>query len=201
MRRTVQPIFILALICGSSVSGIAQLKKPAQPPRAADPSLQRSEEFISREGRFSVLFPGTPKESAPDDNYSPDRYPMYYVTYKSAASYMVMYIDYPEMIDSSALAKAYMDRARDAGLSAADRAGDHPQLVKEMDIAFEGHRGRFFQINLASNKILRGNFIVVRNRFYYIEVITPTGQSKARGAKTDYERMAMRFLNSFHLTQ
>jgi hypothetical protein len=187
------------ILFGSSVVGLAQQKKPAKvspPPSANDYFPERWKEFSSKDGTFKILFPGTPKESTIDDNAAPDSYPTYYASYKSFLSYSALYVEYDEDIENPAAAKQAFDRARNSALSTATQLRESPRIIKEEDISVEGHPGRFLQMGLSNNKAVWIKFVVVKNRFYYLQVEMLNGPSRTCN---DYEKIAMRFLDSFRL--
>ncbi len=190
---------MLLVLIGSSVDGIAQRKKPAKgsaPQSAADYFPDRWKEFSPEDGTFKILFPGTPKESTVDENFSPDRHPTYYVIYKSFLSYLALYIEYEGDIENPASAKEIFDSACNKAISIAIELKESPRIIKEVDISVEGHPGRFFQIGLRNNKFVWHKFVIVKNRIYFLQVEVLKGAARAGN---DYEKPAMHFLNSFRL--
>ena len=199
MRRILYFHLMLLVLIGSSVDGTAQRKKPAKgsaPQSAADYFPERWKEFSPEDGTFKILFPGTPKESTADENFSPDRYPTYYASYKSFLSYVAMYIEYDGDIENPASANETFDRARDKIISVSARFKESPRIIKEEDVSVEGHPGRFLLVDLANDKFVWHKFIIVKNRFYFLQVEMLKGNPRAG---SDYEKIAMRFLNSFRL--
>ncbi len=195
MRKILYFHLMLLVLIGSSIDGIAQRKKSAPQP-ADDYFPERWKEFSSEDGTFRILFPGTPKESNADENFSPGRYPIYYAIYKSFLSYMALYAEYDGDIENPASANAIFDRARNKIISVSAELKESPRIIKDEDISFEGHPGRFLQVALSNNKVTWNKFIIVKNRFYFLQVEMLKGASRAGN---DYEKIAMRFLNSFRL--
>lgn len=199
MRKILYFHLMLLVLIGSSVDGVAQRRKPdkgSTPQPADDYFPERWKEFSPEDGTFRILFPGTPKESTVDENFSPDRYPTYYASYKSFLSYVALHIEYDGEIENPASAKEVFDRARNKIISVSAELKESPRIIKEEDISFEGHPGRFLQVALSNNKVTWNKFIIVKNRFYFLQVEM---LKRATRAGNDYEKIAMRFLNSFRL--
>jgi hypothetical protein len=193
-------ILVMLLYCATPV--IAQQNKPSNdppppPPPANDYFPKKWKEFSSTDGKFKVLFPGVPKESSNVQENDVGKLNIHFVTYKSFISYSVVYTNYPRNVEESSTIKKFLDDVRDGGLSAVSKA--NPKIIKESDITLGGHPGRFLQVELAGNAVLRVKWIAFGERLYVVSVTTPKGHYNALGAENDYEKIAMSFLDSFQI--
>lgn len=189
-------LIVLNFSVGAGTEG--SQTKSAQP-RQMDSTFARWVEFKSKEGKFTILFPDSPKVRTPDDEPWDGGLPMYYATYQSSIKYTAIYIEYPEMLESPMVAKDVLDRARDAGLASSAQSRERPSILSETDTSFEGHPAKLLRIAMSGGRTTWCKFVVVRNRFYFLEVVLPKPSGKVSEAKT-YEKIARFFLDSFRLT-
>lgn len=169
------------------------------PPLEADLTATWTE-FSSTEGKYRILFPGTPFQwSIPLEMLStPSTF--YGTAYASAGQYTVMYLDYaetPAPTDRAAM-KSFLDDLRDGQKDRQEQTGGKLTVVSETDITFDGYPGRFMVAGLNDIAIYRVKTIVVKNRVYCITALMPRDDSKASDPKV-YDRLSMKFINSFSL--
>jgi hypothetical protein len=199
VRRNPQLILVPLLVFGASVVGANQARRPTTAhPAQNDSAFARWVEFKSKEGKFTILFPSAPKVRTPDDHELVDGLPMYYATYQSSIKYSAIYIDYPENLEAPVVSKDVLDRARDAGIAGSAEAQERPRILSETDINFEGHPARLLRIAMSGGRSTWCKFIVVKNRFYFLEVVLPKPNGKTSGAEAQ-EKIARFFLDSFRL--
>jgi len=91
-----------------------------------------------------------------------------------------------------------MDSAREGSLSRIPKK-EEPQIVKDIDISVDGHAGRFLQIELKSDGMVRMRYTVVGNRAYAVGVGSPKTRPTVVDATNDYEAIATRFMDSFKI--
>jgi hypothetical protein len=197
MRSLIHFQLAVLILLSSHVVAAGQQEKAGSvpPPQANDYFPERWKEFTSREGKFKILFPGTPVEWTKSDS------PSYTVSYTSFIKYTASFIELPGDVGSLGDAKGVLDKARESVMAISVAAQENPQVVKEVEASFQGYPGRILQIDSGNNKVIRYKFILVKNRLYYAEVITPKGRPDTPGAENDYEKIAMTFLDSFSLIQ
>jgi len=197
--RRPQLILLLLLLFGASVVGASQARRPTNAhPSQGDSAFARWVEFKSKEGKFTILFPDAPKVRTPDDDEPIGGLLMYYATYQSSIKYSAIYIEYPENLEAPVVAKDVLDRARDAGIAASAEAQERPRILSETDINFEGHPARLLRIAMSGGRSTWCKFIVVKNRFYFLEVVLPKPHGKTSGDEAT--KIARFFLDSFRLT-
>lgn len=199
MLRKSQLVLLILISLGASVVGASQARRSRNARSTqVDSAFARWVEFKSREGKFTILFPGAPKVRTPDDDEPVGGLPMYYATYQSSVKYTAMYIEYPENLETPVVAKDVLDRARDAGVASSADAQERPRILSETDITFEGHPARLLRIAMSGSKTTWCKIVLVKNRFYFLEVVLPKPHSKGSGAQ-EYEKIARFFLESFRL--
>jgi hypothetical protein len=193
----VRYLFLSLILIGWVQSvGAQQTKGRLVPTPADDYFPQRWKEFRSA-GQYRVLFPGIPKESTSTVTSAAGNVMVHRVSYESFISYTVMSTRYPAEVESLSTIKAFMDQLRDASLAAVAEA--HPRIVRESDVSLDGHPGRFIQVELANNSVIRFKWIAVRNRVYFLYITTPKGHRTGGEAENDYEKIALSFIDSFQL--
>ncbi len=106
---------------------------------------------------------------------------------------------YPAEIEKQSTIKDFLDELRDGSLAAV--AAGKPKLVSETDITLNGHPGRILQVEFANNSVVRFKWIAVKDRVYFLYIITPKGRKNVMGAENDYEKIATTFMDSFRLLE
>jgi hypothetical protein len=179
---------ILLAFFSFGAPGVAQTKSTCQP----------SKEYLSPDGRFSVCFPGVPKESDLPYDIKVDSTVSHAVEYDSDVThYSVTYIDYPaESVPPDAV-KQLLDNARDGGLARIAKAD--PRIIAESDITVQGYPGKHLQIELKGDAVLRQRILVAGNRMYVFGVGTPKGAVQASNSPNTYEKIANSFFDSFKI--
>jgi hypothetical protein len=194
--RSVLHILLAAMIlfCSQAIAVGQQGETAKAPPRRTNDYFpEKWKEFTSQEGKFKILFPGTPVEWSKKDS------PSYTVSYQSFISYTASFVDVPDSVVTAADAKVVLDKARESALAISVAAQEKPQIVKEVEASFQGHPGRLLNIDLGNNRVVHYKFILVKNRLYFAEAITPKWNAETQGAENEYEKIAMTFLDSFKL--
>jgi hypothetical protein len=157
-------------------------------------------DYSSTEGRFTVLFPlpCTPNEiNGPVESKLGKAAFHMLLCVSSTTTYSVVYTDYAINLDSADLAQKALDNAREGSLSRI--AKEDPRIIKESDISIEGHPGRFLQIELKGDGMIRMRYFVAANRVYAVGAGTPKKQPEVVDTTNDYEGLATRFIDSFKI--
>ena len=169
------------------------------PPLEADLTTTWKE-FSPTEGNYRIQFPGAPfrLSLALESLRTPSS--LQVASYNSSGQYTVMYLDYaetPTPTDATAL-KKFLDDLRDGQMDQQAQIGGKLTVVSETDITFAGYPGRFMVAGLNDVAIFRVKTIVVKNRVYFITVLMPRDDPKTADSKV-YEKLALKFINSFNL--
>lgn len=160
------------------------------PPLEAD-SSGTWKEYSSAAGGFMVEFPGTPLETTLPAGTSGD---MHVASYKSAALYNAMYLDYFETPRGFVAVMELLDNLRLGEFETAEKNGINPKLISETSLSFEGYPGRFLELEISNGQIYRRKMFVVNNRVFIMSATAPRDDLKAGNA---YESLSLRFINSF----
>ena len=166
------------------------------PPLTADLAATWKE-FLSTEGKFKIQFPGIPYESS-SMGAARDGSKMHTTTYQSAIPYTVSYVDDSRLPTDPAGLKNYFDSSRIAEFEWLRQQGVKSTILTESDITVGGYPGRFLVVELSTGDIYRRKIIIVKNRIFAVEATTPKTNPRTRG-DNPYEKLSMRFINSFSL--
>jgi len=146
-------------------------------------SLKRLKPYHSKEGDFSVLFPGEPERKMQklDTGIGKLEFVLYSAETRKAA-FAVGYVDYPEdMITDNML-----DDARDDIVKKVKGT-----LESEKVLDYHGHVGREFEIKVQEQATVKARVFLIDDRLYQIMVISGSERIiKTRGSK---------FLDSFEV--
>lgn len=197
MKLIARHVFLLVVFISGASFCVAQSNKSVDEPspRTAEEANPASwKEYSSTEGRFSVLFPGTPNVETQTINAGGDQLKMYMHSLRTFAVYGVLYADYPIHVNDANRAKQVLDSM----VKVAVEEGK-AELLNVVDISVGGHPGRLLRERLPGGNILTLKMILVGSRMYQVifnmpEVETTPDQRKA------YEQFASKFLDSFKLT-
>lgn len=154
---------------------------------ADDPSDWK--EFASKEGRFQVLMPGTPKESKHDTESDFGKSVLHMNAMQAGKTmYAANYSDFPAEVKKVPLKQVY-DSSQDGAV-----ANLKGKLVSEKDIKISDYPGREILIDFAGGKrLFRARVYLVRQRLYQVVVF---GTKEAATSKE-----ADKFLDSFKLVE
>jgi hypothetical protein len=145
-------------------------------------------EFVSPEGRFSVLMPGTPTVQAQKLNTPVGTIELYvFVVERDGSQYLVAYNDYPEAVVKSGDPEKILDGAR--GGVVANVKG---RLLSEVKITLQQSPGRELKVMIPNGaQMMQTRLYFVKNRLYQVGVVT----TEAGAAAKDI----LKFLESFKL--
>ncbi len=146
-------------------------------------------EFVSKEGRFKVLMPGTPKADkvATESDFGKGTLSMN-VAQSGNVMYGANYSDFPPGIKKTPI-KQLFDSSRDGAV-----ANLQGKLASEKDIKLGDHPGRELRIEVAGGKqLFRARVFLVDQRIYQVVVLSSPEAATSKEAD--------RFLDSFKLTE
>jgi len=147
-------------------------------------------EFSSREGAFSILFPGTPIETIQQANTVADGIINVHIFSfeQKGSSYFVLYSDYPESVFKRKDANKILDDMRDSFVSKG-------KLISEDIVSLDEYPGRDLRIKTLDGKYNMNDCIyLVKNRAYQIMTMT----EKDAGFS---EEDLIKFLESFKILE
>jgi hypothetical protein len=197
LGRTLVLIAIITIVSFPSLS--QEGGKPSSPiapqeppPPAVEYNPSAWKVFSSSEGRFTIMFPGTPTEKNNSSNITGGRVANHEFTLKTTAFYGISYTDFPVDVEQeAAIRKQILDAVRD--IVAAQTKG---KVLSEEDISLDGHPSRRIKLAFANGGIMRVIACAVGKRMYQVFVITPREALAPDGGKFD-EMRTNKFLNSF----
>lgn len=180
-----------------AIPSIAQQQAPT--PSASSLAPATSKEYVSTDGRFKVHFPDTPKEihELVESKMGKLPFHMFICPFSPTISYHVAYVDYPIVLENADLVKKALDSAREGSLARITK--EDPRIIKESEISIDGHPGRFLQVELKGDGMVRMRYAVAGNRVYIVGVGSPKTKPTIVNATNDYETLATRFMDSFKL--
>src|SRR5947209_8086648 len=118
--------------------------------------------FTSREGRFSILFPGVPKEKTQEENVREGRIIGHqFQLISTMALYQVNFVDFPVRVDAPEKIKPVLDGMR---MDALERL--RGQVLSESDMIIEGHPGRYLVWRTDTGVLMKARYILSSNRIY-----------------------------------
>jgi len=162
--------------------------------------------FSSPEGRFSILFPGTPVSRVSEVQTSSGKVTVHTVTLKLPESfYHVSYLDYPNYVEGEEFTKKSLDAGRD-GMLARNKG---TKLLAERPITIGSFHGREFLILQDGISFGIMETYVVRGRLYEMAILVPAEVAFSNGKvttrpqdRTEYfNSIANRFFASFEVPE
>ena len=188
---------LIALVCLHLSAGILvaqRTRNPLPAPPAVESNVKAWQTFVSSEGRFSVLLPGSPEKSGQVIQTGVGSLPNFSVTLKTGmAEYLISYIDFPNAFDDQAALKAAYDGGRDETLSS-----NQLTLVSDRDFSVGGHVGRHFSA-VGKGQLYNNRIIAVGKRLYQIVIVTRDYRKNAPATINRFETTINKFLDSFKL--
>lgn len=195
MRHLARYSLLIAILICSTAFGLAQDGKPLpgeivtdRPAPEYDPKSWKA--FSSKEGRFTVLLPGTPEKNVRTYESPYGKLDEHSFSLKTFALYAVIYTDYPEK-DGLRDVRAFFAGVREGHLRALNG-----QLLEEKEDNRAGYAGHIIKVRAANGYVSRLRVYLVGNRAYILFVIMPEQNAGAESLKF-YEETAMKFLDSF----
>lgn len=195
--KTQKYVLISLTFVACAVIGIAQQKAPIN--STANSPATISNQYVSTDGRFTVGFPAKPNEIHESVESAMGKLPFHMLIcpFTSTVSYHVFYMDYPVDLERADLVKKALDIAREGSLKRI--AKEDPRITKETDISIDGHPGRYLQIELKGDGMVRMRYLVAGNRLYAVGLGSPKKKPKIVDATNDYEKIATNFMDSFKI--
>lgn len=189
----------LAALLAGCAAGHAQNAAP-KVDEMAGPNIEKDAAnwklFSSKEGRFSIIFPGLAKEETQTVDTPNGAFTIRVARLQTSAEYSVMYADYPPAINDGDVELA--NKVLDSGLEGAV-AEVNAKLMEVKPISLENHPGRLYKERMRLGHILRGKTFLVGHRLYQIAITTPKEEEMSAENARLYQLIAQKFLDSFRL--
>ncbi|HEX8772923.1 MAG TPA: hypothetical protein VF735_04910 [Pyrinomonadaceae bacterium] len=167
---------------------------PPPPPPAKDYFPDKWDEYTSQDGKFRIRFPKEPREDVTPSG----RFEQHSLEYKGLLTYRVSYVDYKTPIDDPQKIDDLLQGLKTAALAPLKEKG---LVVKaERRIAVDGHQGIFLHLEVQDKEVVRVLWVVADTRLYTITALSRKGRPQELEGKDDFEKVAMGFINSFHLS-
>ena len=184
-------LFLAALVLSYGLDIRAQA--PPAPAKDYFPATWR--EVKSSEGRFTIHFPGEPKEETKEYLSPWGTVTLHSLFYggENFIAYSVDYRDYPTQLSDSEVGKLYSDIL-------VKRLDSKASLKSQKTSSVDGHPSSFIELDIGTKR-LREIDVVSGRRHYTLLVITFNNHGpNTMGAENAYEKIANAFLSSFHIT-
>ena len=195
LRARVALLSAVAVVCfvttGSNVFG--QTSSP-NPVLSVDANPDAWKRFVSREGRFTVIFPGSPRVSEETIGSAPVTFVVHKTQLTSLAEYGVIYGDYPKHVVEQTPADVLLDQGAKGGVA---EVGS--QLLGISPITVNGYPGRLLKERMQNGTIMHAKIVLVGRRLYQVAITLPNQDSANRETLGLYDSIAEKFLNSFEL--
>jgi hypothetical protein len=163
-------------------------------PQTSESNPKTWKEFVSKEGFFSVLLPGTPVQQiqragsaeGPLDYFS-------YTLQTEAHSYFVAYVDFPEVPNDVRGIIKILDGGRDGAI-----ATINGKLISEVDFLLKGVPGRAITVE-GANQLLKARIFLAELRLYLVMIVANKNQTTSPEISSLENATVERFLGSFKL--
>src|SRR5262249_42769654 len=118
---------------------------------------------------------------------------------KSFMDFSLMVVEGPSDFDaeSNGRGTGVMLNIRDTWLE--KLKSSDPKIIKDVEIAVDGHPGRFVHVETNDGYVYRTKIFLTKNRLYYAFVVVKKGERHGFNWENDFEMPATAFLDSIHL--
>jgi hypothetical protein len=191
---------LVILFAGAARLCIAQDTKPQTisppaPNQTPESNPKSWKEFVSREGVFTVLLPGTPMRHS-QQTESPAG-PQDYFTYTlqtQAAAYFIAYVDFPEVPNDERGVQKILDGGRDGAV-----ATINGKLISETDISLKTIPGRALAVEGAT-ELLKARIYLAGLRLYLVMIVANKDQLASPETSSLFNASVERYFGSFKVT-
>jgi hypothetical protein len=167
---------------------------PPAVPQTSESDPKTWKEFVSKEGFFSVLLPGTPVQQIQRAGSAEG--PLDYFSYAlttEAHSYYVAYVDFPEVPNDVRGIIKILDGGRDGAI-----ATINGKLISEVDFLLKGVPGRAITVE-GANQLLKARIFLAELRLYLVMIVANKNQTTSPEISSLENATVERFLGSFKL--
>ncbi|HKR02701.1 MAG TPA: hypothetical protein VJT09_18630 [Pyrinomonadaceae bacterium] len=167
------------------------------PPPAPDYFPDRWDECTSQQGRFRIRFPGKPKESTTTEDTPAGKLVTLDLQYKGLLQYSVTFMDYEKLLSGQPTEQQLLEGSKNAVLD--KMKANNMRLMKERAVTIDGHAGYFLHAEYGASGVVRVEWVIAGKRVYILVVDGRKGSPNELEGKDDFEKVAVGFINSFHV--
>jgi hypothetical protein len=190
-------LLVSAFYATACVSAQAQ-EPPPPPPPAKDYFPNTWDEYSSQQGQFRVRIPGKPKESTTTEDTPAGKLVTLDVEYKGLLGYSVVFMNYEKLLDAQITEQQLLEGSKNAVLD--KMKATNFRIVKERSVTVDGHAGYFLHAEYGVKGVMRVQWVIAGKRVYILIAEGRKGSPNELEGKDDFEKVAMGFINSFHIT-
>ena len=194
LRILIPILLVTGYHAGLVIAAHAQNPQPPPPP-VVDYFPDKWDEYISQEGKFRIRFPKKPIESVDKQ----ERYDIHLMEHNGLILYQVSYVDYKVSVDDPRNVRVLLQGVKTAALNAI--LGDDFRIVADREIVVDGHHGVFVHLEVKEKKVIRMQLVAAGTRLYIISTTSRKGSPNELEGKDDFQKVAMGFMDSFHVLQ
>jgi len=163
------------------------------PPPAKDYFPNTWEEFTFPKGQFKIRFPQKPQEAMVNQ----DDLEIHAISHKGLMNYRVSFVDFKVRIDQPDKVKGLLQGVKSAALKA---IGDKTFDIKaDREVLVDRYSGVFVHLEVQGREVVRMQWIAAGSHLYSISAESRKGSPQELEGADDYEKVAMGFINSFHV--
>jgi len=119
------------------------------------------------------------------------------ISHKGLINYRVSFVDFKVRIDQPDKVKGLLQGVKSAALKA---IGDKTFDIKaDREVLVDRYSGVFVHLEVQGREVVRMQWIAAGSRLYSISAESRKGSPQELEGADDYEKVAMGFINSFHV--
>jgi hypothetical protein len=194
--RTLKLLLILLLVSAfyALTPAVTKAQAPPPPPAPANDYFPKTwNEYSSKTGKFRIRFPKQPQESVSMQG----DFEVSSLRYKGLIDYSASSVDYKTPIDDPQKVKALLQGVKTGALDSLKDRG--LTVIAEREVTVDGHSGIFVHIEIQGKEVLRVEWVVSGSRLYTVITSSRKGSPVELEGQDDFEKVAMGFINSFHV--
>jgi hypothetical protein len=184
-------LLLVAACCALSPT-VTKAQAPPPPP-AKDYFPNTWDEYSSKTGKFRIRFPKQPQESVKMQ----DEFEVSVLEYKGLIIYSASSVDYKTPIDDPQQVKSMLQSIKAAALGSLKDRG--LTVIAEREVTVDGHSGIFVHMEILGKEVFRVQWVAAGSRLYTVITSSRKGMAEEMEGKDDFEKVAMGFINSFHV--
>ena len=163
--------------------------------QSAEAKPESWERFVSPEGRFAILFPGTPTVSEEVIDHPAARLVLRKTQLRTLAEYGVIYADYPKSVIDKTSVHGLLDEGAKGAL-----AEVNSQLLSISPISIGAYPGRLLKERKPNGRITHAMMILAGQRMYRVAITTPGEEGADPETVGFFNSIATKFLNSIEIS-